>query len=345
MKIRHDTFRKLFPSASSVSVRKTSLNLLPYSQERYLIITADDFGASKNISEGIKIAADKKAITTISAMTNFIESLSELKEISEDHPEIGIGVHLNIITGKPVLAVGQVPSLVNSDGNFYSIETLLPELNGISVDDLRKELRAQILALANFDIKLDHLSDQGGILTLYSPFFEIVMELAREFNVPVRSPVLASVKYPDLFPNSKMNRYGRQIARRFAFNSPFRAIGLLKYTGIDEMEKKMKKLDDLGILHPGLFVESFWGNPTQSNFLHILKHLPMGISEVVLHLGTDTRQENYPSGLDLDYFINREKELITVSENNLKEYISCLNITTIGYSDIAVHKRLINGSK
>ena len=34
----------------------------PYDQERILIITADDFGASENINDGIKIAADKRQL-------------------------------------------------------------------------------------------------------------------------------------------------------------------------------------------------------------------------------------------------------------------------------------------
>jgi hypothetical protein len=75
-----------------------------------------------------------------------------------------------------------------------------------------------------------------------------------------------------------------------------------------------------------------------SNFLHILENLPNGTSEIILHFGTYTRQENYPSGLDLDYFKNRENELITVTSDYLKEYFSYLNIRTIGYSEISKDK-------
>ena len=65
----------MFLIVSSMSDRTIIASGSPYAQERYLIITADDFGASRNINEGIKIAADEKAITTISALTNFKESL------------------------------------------------------------------------------------------------------------------------------------------------------------------------------------------------------------------------------------------------------------------------------
>ena len=190
----------IFMFISCTSIKETSTSVTPYDQERILIITADDFGASRNINEGIKIAADKKAITAISVMSNFTESLPELKEISENHPDIGIGIHLNIVTGRPILDAEQIPSLVNPGGSFYKINELLPRIKSISIDDLRKELRAQILAVAKYDIKIDHLSYQFGILSIYTPFFEIVTELAREFSVPVRTPLLASVKYPETFP-------------------------------------------------------------------------------------------------------------------------------------------------
>jgi predicted glycoside hydrolase/deacetylase ChbG (UPF0249 family) len=316
------------------SVKKAAITEVPYIQERFLILTADDFGASKNINEGIKIAADKNAITTISVLSNFEESLPDIKRISENHPDIGIGVHLNITTGKPVLRANQVPSLVNENGNFYTIEELLPKINSISINDLRKELRAQILAIVKNDIKLDHLSDQFGILSLYTPFFDIMTEFAKEFNVPLRSPIIASVKYPDLFQNSQIKKRGRQIAFRFAITAPFKAISFLKYTNLHQMDKKIQKLDKLGISHPDLLIECFWGDPTASNFLNILKNLPIGYSEIVLHCGTSTRQENYPSGLDLDYFKNRENELLTITSDYFKEYYRYSKIKIIGYPQI-----------
>lgn len=320
------------------SIKETSSNVTPYDRERILIITADDFGASENINDGIKIAADKKAITAISVMSNFTESLPELKQISENHPDIGIGIHLNIVTGKPILNAEQIPSLVNPNGSFYTIDDLLPRIKNISVDDLREELRAQILALAKYDIKIDHLSYQFGILSIYTTFFEIVTELAREFNVPVRSPLLASVKYPQTFPNSHMNKRGHQIAFRFALTHPFKAIGLLKYSRNHQMERKAEKLNELGVLHPDLLIDYFWGDPTAANFIYILEHLPKGISELILHLGTYSRQDNYPGGLDVDYFKNRENELIICTSDYLKEYFNYLNIRAVSYSEISNYR-------
>jgi hypothetical protein len=113
----------------------------------------------------------------------------------------------------------------------------------------------QINALPENYIKDDHLSDQDRILSLYSPFFDIVIELAREFNVPLRTPFIASAGYPDIFPNSHLKKCRKQIALRFAFGHPFSAIKLLKCCHIPEMERKVNQMDEPGIQHPGLLID------------------------------------------------------------------------------------------
>lgn len=317
------------------SVRNTSSPNIPYNHDRYLIITDDDFGASKNINEGIEIAARKNVITSISALTNFSESLSDLKRLAKNHPKIGIGIHLNITTGRPLLPPDQIPTLVNPSGNFYPLAELLCRLKDISHDDIRKELRAQIIAYQELDIRLDHLSDQHGIMVLYNPFFDIVTELAAELNVPIRSPMLAGSKYPEIFSNSQMNKRKRQAAFQLATSHPYKALCLLKNTRINTVQCKKDRLYDLGIVHPDLFITSFWGEPTIENFSHIIEHLPKGVSEVVVHIGTDTRELAYPSGLEAGYFTTRELELSTISSDYIREYMNYLNIETINYSEIA----------
>lgn len=334
MAIGISIFLCIFLFFACTSTKKAASTNLPYLSERYLIITADDFGASKNINEGIKFAVEKKAVTSISVLSNFTEYLPDLKRISDNHPDIGIGVHLNIITGKPLLRAGQIPSLVGTNGNFYTFEELLCNITSISVDELRKELRAQIIVLEKYDISIDNLSDQYGVLSIYSPFFEVVTELAQEFSLPVRSPIIASVKYPDILSNSNKVKLVRQTVRRMAFRAPFKTIRLRKYFRIHEMERKSQKLDEYGILHPDLLIDSFWGYPTAANLIHIIENLPNGVSEIVFHFGSYDRQKKYPNGLDLEYFNKREYELLTGTSEYLKKYIDYLNIRTICFSEL-----------
>jgi chitin disaccharide deacetylase len=302
--------------------------------ERFLIITADDFGAARNINEGIRLAAINNLITTISALTNFPESTGSLKSISEENPNIGIGVHLNITTGKPVSDPALVPTLVNKNGNFYTINEILPQLRKISLDELRIELRSQIQILSDNGIRVDHLSDQHGILTLYPPFLNVVIELAKEYHLPLRSPVVASMKYPDIFPKSSMKEAGYKILRAFLLSNPGTALSYVIDFQFKQINERAAKLDSAGIVHPDLLIDCFYGNPTVSNLRYILANLPPGVNELVLHLGTHDGQMEYPTGLDLDYFDNRELELSTVSTCSFNEYLKFLNVKKTRFSEI-----------
>jgi len=303
-------------------------------KEKRLIITADDFGAATNINEGIEDAADMHSITCISVLSGFPESLPWLKNICAKHPEIGIGVHLNITTGKPLLESRKIRSLVKNDGNFYTLVELLPRLQDISTSELRSELRAQILLLVHNDVHITFISDQNGILTYYTPFFEVILELASEFHLAVRSPVLASVKYPLEFPVSKMTLHAKKTVLKAAFMKPVKIAGMIKYIGIHEIERKIEMLDSLGILHSDILIDNFWELTSQANYKYIIGHLPEGTSELIVHLGTHTRQGFYPTGLDVSYFDQREEELKTINIAEKNQWYNQMDIKKINYSDI-----------
>ena len=307
---------------------------VPYEAGRFVILTADDFGASENIDHGIRLAAEAGVITAISAMTNFSASLPELQAIARELPQVGIGVHLNITTGKPVLPPEQIPSLVTGEGTFYAIERILPRLKTISTGELQRELKAQIEVLRQCGIRVDHLSNQHGLLSLYSPFWEVVLELAAEYELPARSCLAGSVLYPDLFPHTGTRKKGRSVAAAFALGHPLAALSFRRYSTLKEMNRNEQKMAAVGIPHPDLLLDSFYGDPTPANILYILENLPPGISEIVLHLGSYQREAAYPSGLDLEYFRKRECELITVTSEYLKNYFRYLGITAIGYRDL-----------
>jgi hypothetical protein len=308
--------------------------VLPYPVERLVIITADDFGASTNINRGIMLAAQQGVITAVSAMTNFPGSLEELRQLHALCPQIGIGVHLNITTGSPVLPPERLPSLVRPDGSFYPIEELLLHLQEVSLPELEQELAAQIDQLHRLGIPVDHLSNQHGILSLYAPFFEVVLELAQRQGLPVRTPLAGSVLYPRLYPGAGTQRKGASVAGRLALTSPFRAMRLLKYASRAEMLRNAARLDERGIRHPDLLVDYLYGRPSAETVFHILENLPEGIVEIVLHLGTYERDPPYPPGLDLQYFRNREGELLLVTSEYLKQYFSFLNLRGIRFADL-----------
>jgi predicted glycoside hydrolase/deacetylase ChbG (UPF0249 family) len=215
------------------------------------------------------------------------------------------------------------------------VDVLLSRIRDVSLVELELELRAQIHALEGLGIRVDHLSDHNGMLSLYPPFFEVFTRLAREYGLPVRSPLTASLKYPRLFPDAGTVKKGKDVAWRVARRDLFGALGLLPSTNLASLEERVEQLDELGIPHPAILIDYLYGTPTPSTAIHILRNLPARVSEIVVHLGTLRRSGTYPAGLDLDYFDKREQELTVVTSEYLREYAKSLNIRAIGFGEIS----------
>jgi len=103
------------------------------------------------------------------------------------HPSLGIGAHLALVDGAPVLSPQEVPSLVGPDGRFH--ESWKPFIAAcmtgrISLSEVERELTAQISRLRSAGISLTHL-DAHKHVHAFPPVFAIVARLAARFGVPV----------------------------------------------------------------------------------------------------------------------------------------------------------------
>ena len=304
-----------------------------YEEPRKVIITADDFGASKNINLGIIGGIESGFINTVSAMVTFNEATKDIKKLSEDFPDINIGLHLSISSGSPVSNPQNIPSLVDENGNFYSIDKLILRLDKINLLELKTELKNQITIMQNIGIRIDHLSSQHNILHLYSPFTEVVVDLASNYKLPMRSTMPASVTL-DEFSYSKTKIRGQELAANLVKQNPFRAIRFIKYTKKKEMEENQKMMDMYKVTHPAYLIDSYWGNPTSENLFYIFTHLPEGVSEICFHLGVNEEAAESPIGINKNYLLMREFELMSLNNNQIKRWMKILNIEKIGFSEI-----------
>ena len=84
---------------------------------RGLIVNADDFGLSPGVSRGILRAHWEGIVTSTTFMVNFPWA-AEMAGLLRRAPRLGVGLHLNLTTGAPVLPPAEVPSLVGPDGRF-----------------------------------------------------------------------------------------------------------------------------------------------------------------------------------------------------------------------------------
>jgi predicted glycoside hydrolase/deacetylase ChbG (UPF0249 family) len=113
--------------------------------EKRLIVNADDLGMSRGITDGILIAHRYGILTSASLMVNMPASEYAIERLASA-PRLGIGIHLNICQGAPVLPAHAVPSLVTPVGEFLPPHEMIRRLWRWQVDleELENEFRAQI---------------------------------------------------------------------------------------------------------------------------------------------------------------------------------------------------------
>ena len=88
-------------------------------KEKRLIVNADDFGMSRGITDGIVHAHTHGFLSSTSLMPNMPAAEYAISRLAEV-PALGVGVHLNICQGKPILPAHEVASLVDANGSFNS---------------------------------------------------------------------------------------------------------------------------------------------------------------------------------------------------------------------------------
>lgn len=151
---------------------------------KQLIVNADDFALTKGVSQGIIKAHINGIVTSTSLMVNspyFEEAASILKKI----PSIGVGIHLNLSWGKPLLHESSIPSLVEHNGKFYKKPYFLP--SNVKIDEMQMELEAQINKAIDSGLKISHLDSHHHIHTSRPEFFQLFLKLAGKYKLPLRA--------------------------------------------------------------------------------------------------------------------------------------------------------------
>ncbi len=301
------------------------------SEPRYLIVTADDLCMTEGITNGIIDAYRNGIVTTTSALINYPGARETLIRVHQENPELPIGIHLNITTGRPVLLPEQIPSLVDKDGFFYHSHKIIRHLGNISIDELRAEVNAQMELFLSTGVPLDHINSENHMLALYTPFHKVVRELAIEHRIPIRNPVPESVH-----GNIKVKKGGgssKALAAMigYAIRHPFRSFRMMKLVSPNAFKEEERLVKQEGIPVTDWLIDSFYGNADTETLISILEQIPPGISELMSHPGYACI-EGAPKGMDKSYIQERELELEVLTSKEVKEKLNELNIQLIDFS-------------
>lgn len=171
--------------------KQTTAERLGYpSDAKLLVIHADDIGVSHSENIASISAYEKGGINSGSIMVP-CPWFPEIAEYARENPEFDLGLHLTLtaewkhLRWDGVLPSSEIPSLINNEGFFY--ETVEELVKNADLNEVEKELRAQIERAQAFGIKPSHLDSHMGGPSATPELFGIMMKLGQEYKIPVRT--------------------------------------------------------------------------------------------------------------------------------------------------------------
>ena len=159
--------------------------------EIVVLVRADDMGSTRSANYACLESFEKGIVKSIEIMVPgpwFEEAVNLVK----DRKEIDMGVHLTLTsewTNLKWRPLTHCPSLVDSDGYFLQNTHLLSKSNW-KMEEMEKELRAQIELAIKKIPHISHLSEHMGCLSFSKEAKGLLSKLANEYGLIVKDSEL-----------------------------------------------------------------------------------------------------------------------------------------------------------
>jgi predicted glycoside hydrolase/deacetylase ChbG (UPF0249 family) len=169
-----------------------------------LILKADDYGDMPAANEAVNALVEQGLLTNIGVMTNIArqENADDLIRAIESSPDpdlIGIVLHTNFQTGRPVSDPEKVASLLDGDGFFKRPEPANAaweeHARGIDPAEAEIELDAQINRFQDLFGRLPDALDSHNIILAVHPVAELAIKKAVELKLAITYPYLYADEY------------------------------------------------------------------------------------------------------------------------------------------------------
>jgi hopanoid biosynthesis associated protein HpnK len=255
--------------------------------------TADDFGLTEAVNEGIEKAHRDGILQAASLMVAAPAAADAIRR-ARANPSLKVGLHLVVIEGPAALPYSQIPDLIDPTGQFPSDQLRLglnyffrPRIRA----QLAREIEAQFAAFAATGLKLDHANAHKH-MHLHPTVGAMLLRSGLKHGLPrIRIPaeppsVLASCGTPATLADRLLYRWSsllRHQARTAGVATNDHCFGL-----------------------------AWSGHMTTSRIRTLLRNLPDGDTEIYFHPAA--RRDSVLQRLMPDY--EHEAELATLLETD-----------------------------
>jgi chitin disaccharide deacetylase len=128
---------------------------------RRLIINADDFGLTSGVNRAIVETHDRGVVSSTTLMANG-KAFDGAVCLAKQSPRLGVGCHIVLVDGVPVLEPSQVQSLLQASGSTHFRDGIgkfgaLAVLGRLAPDEIEAEAVAQIRKIQSAGVIVTHL--------------------------------------------------------------------------------------------------------------------------------------------------------------------------------------------
>ena len=239
---------------------------------RQLIITADDFGMSREVNEAVE-EAHRKGVLTAASLVVTGDAAADAVERARRMPSLGVGLHLALVSADPALPPGEIPALMAPDGHGLGSSPervgALMSLSPKVAAQARAETRAQLDLYRKTGLPLDHV-DGHWHFHQHPTIVRTLVECAPEYGIrAVRVPFEPAL--PSWLPTRT------RLARRIGIALAHRPLAAW-------MRRAFRQARILA--NDWFFGMTDGGGFNRDVLLGYLAHLPAGVTEIGLHPAT-----------------------------------------------------------
>jgi predicted glycoside hydrolase/deacetylase ChbG (UPF0249 family) len=294
---------------------------------RRIIVNADDFGLTPGVNRGIYEAATLGIVSSTSFIANSL-GFAEAVQIASagsscnSHRRLGIGCHIVLLDGRPVLPANDVPSLLSAEDRTVFrpgfMEFGLSAIRGkLSPAEIEAESIAQIRKIQASGVKLSHV-DTHKHSHLFPAVMRPVIRAAKACGIrSIRNPF-----YPNRFPGVRAVRNSPNLAKRY-FQIPLLRRFEKEFQRLAG-EEGMRTTDGcIGVYEPAL--------SNIETLRNVLRRVPDGTWELVCHPGyVDQTLDSVKTRLRE----SRVRELELLTSKATSELLDSEGIIQISYQDL-----------
>lgn len=238
---------------------------------KQLIINGDDFGLHESINAGILSAHLKGCLTSATIMAGG-QAFADAIRLARQYPSLGVGVHLTLVAAQPV-AHGDIHTLLTKEGEFvpdYGAFVKRYVTGRIDKKHIERELSCQLQKVVGAGVRVTHIDSHQHLHALPG-MPSLIARIAEEFGVQkIRIPA-----EPITYLGAGGQGLGRWCGKTALTICATLARETYRARGIWSTDH--------------FFGMMAGGSMERRTLLHILKQLPEGVSEIMVHPGADNK--------------------------------------------------------